>query len=171
MTSVMLLAASGGSPMAASVDVPVANYPLQCDETFSCPTSLLPRVSFWVEVFSRWDTNTAIFHDKENPHRVYSTLKRKEGCRRSRKGDSIDRERRRLKKMLTAISERQDQGKALSDSQKKLQILFMGQPSHEIRAAANRVRCQSGNKNRMREALRQFHFIGQPYSMRLKAKT
>jgi len=156
MTSVMLLAASGGSPMAASVDVPVANYPLQCDETFSCPTSLLPRVSFWVEVFSRWDTNTAIFHDKENPHRVYSTLKRKEGCRRSRKGDSIDRERRRLKKMLTAISERQDQGKALSDSQKKLQILFMGQPSHEIRAAANRVRCQSGNKNRMREALRQF---------------
>ena len=52
------------SPVSArQLDVPVAQYPIQCDELFSCPTSLLPRVGFWVEVFSRWDTNTAVFHD------------------------------------------------------------------------------------------------------------
>ena len=146
---------------AKSLDVPVKLYPLQCDETFSCPTSLLPRVGFWVEVFSRWDTNTAIFHDKENPHRVYTTLKRTQGCRKSRKGDSIDRERRRLKKTLKTISSRIKSGSSLSASQQKIADLFADQTtsssiSAEIASAADRVRCQSGNQDRMHEALRQF---------------
>ncbi|MFT5571563.1 MAG: membrane-bound lytic murein transglycosylase D [Cryomorphaceae bacterium] len=139
-----------------SLDKRVALYPLQCDETFSCPTTLLPRVGFWVEVFSRWDTNTAIFHDKESPHRVYSTLQRKQGCRKSRKGDSVDKERRRLKKILNSTAVRLEQGKSLSDAQKRIQANFVGESAREIRAAANRVRCQSGNQDRMREALTQF---------------
>lgn len=150
----MLLLVVGGT-QAAPV-APVSSYPLQCDETFSCPESLLPRVGFWVEVFSRWDTNTAIFHDKENPQRVYSTLSRKNGCRRSRKGDSVDRERRRIKKVLQGAASRMQSGKALTSVQKELQALFVGSPAREISAAANRVRCQSGNKDRMRKALQQF---------------
>ncbi len=141
---------------AKPLDTPVALYPLQCDETFSCPTSLLPRVSFWVEVFSRWDTNTAIFHDKENPQRVYTTLRRNEGCRRSRKGDSVDRERKRLKKTLEGLAANLTSGKKLSSSQSRLRELFKDEPAREIRAAASRIRCQSGNKNRMRDALAQF---------------
>jgi len=35
---------------AKPLQTPVASYPLQCDETFSCPESLRPRVAFWVEV-------------------------------------------------------------------------------------------------------------------------
>ncbi len=135
----------------------VAVYPLECDETFSCPESLMPRVGFWVEVFSRWDTSTAIFHDKENPQRVYSTLQRKEGCRRSRKGDAVYKERRRLKRSLTSLSEALKKGGSLSNSQKRLYASFKGAPAKEVRAAADRVRCQSGNKDRMREALSQFH--------------
>jgi membrane-bound lytic murein transglycosylase D len=135
---------------------PVAIYPLQCDETFSCPQSLMPRVGFWVEVFSRWDTDTAIFHDKQNPHRVYSTLQRNEGCRRSRKGDSIDKERKRLKSKLKSLAAKLESGSSLSDSQTRLYSSFDGASFTEVRAAAGRVRCQSGNKNRMREALTQF---------------
>jgi len=147
--------------VAKSLDVPVKQYPLQCDETFSCPTSLLPRVGFWVEVFSRWDTNTAIFHDKENPHRVYSTINRSQGCRKSRKGDSVDRERKRLKRTLNSIASRLKSGTALSRSQQKIADLFSDQTasatvSAEIASAADRVRCQSGNQDRMREALTQF---------------
>lgn len=134
----------------------VALYPLQCEEIFACPDSILPRVGFWIEVFSRWDTNTAIFHDKENPHRVYSTLQRNEGCRKSRKGDPIDRERRRLKLALQSVASRLEQGKTLNAAQKRLQANFVGEPAREVRDAADRVRCQSGNKNRMREALTQF---------------
>lgn len=136
---------------------PVSSYPLQCDETFSCPQSLMPRVGFWVEVFSRWSTDTAIFHDKLNPHRVYSTLKRNEGCRKSRKGDSVYKERKRLKRKLKSLSTAIANGKPLSDSQKRLYSSFDGAPAKEIIAASERVRCQSGNKNRMREALTQFH--------------
>lgn len=155
MMSVLMVGRGAQTAVAAPV-APVGSYALQCDETFSCPESLLPRVSFWVEVFSRWDTNTAIFHDKENPHRVYSTMVRNEGCRRSRKGDSVDRERSRLKKMLNAIASRMEQATALTDAQKQVQELFVGQPASEVRSASNRVRCQSGNKNRMRKALQQF---------------
>ena len=138
------------------LDVPVGSYPIQCDETFSCPVSLLPRVAFWVEVFSRWDTNTAVFHDKENPQRVYSTISRKNGCRRSRKGSSTDRERKRLKKSLTNLAAAIKNNRPLSASQQKMRELFVGESSSSILAAANRLRCQSGNKNRMREALSQF---------------
>lgn len=152
----LLACLSVESVAAKRLDRAVALYPLQCDETFSCPTTLLPRVGFWVEVFSRWDTNTAIFHDKDNPHRVYSTISRKEGCRRSKKGDSIDRERRRLKKALQLTASKLDSGKALSESQTYLHAMFTNQPASEIRAAANRIRCQSGNQDRMREALEQF---------------
>lgn len=142
--------------LAKPLDKPVGNYTLQCDETFSCPESLLPRVSFWVEVFSRWDTGTAVFHDKDNPHRVYSTIKRRDGCRRSRKGDSIDRERKRLKKALLTTADKISKGKALTESQARLEQLFLGSPVSDVRAAANRIRCQSGNQDRMEEALRHF---------------
>lgn len=151
-----ITATNASSVQAASLKKPVATYPIQCDETFSCPESLLPRVGFWIEVFSRWDTDTAIFHDKENPHRVYSTVSRADGCRRSRKGDAIDRERKRLKTSLQSVADRMANGKSLSNSQKKLQALFVGESASDIRAASQRVRCQSGNKNRMREALAQF---------------
>ncbi|NNC98680.1 MAG: LysM peptidoglycan-binding domain-containing protein, partial [Gammaproteobacteria bacterium] len=138
---------------------PVADYPLQCDETFACPSSLRPRVSFWVEVFSRWDTSTAIFHDKDNPHRVYSTIKRKQGCRRSRNGDSIDRERKRLTKTLQTIASRVAARKPLTESQLQIEKLFIGEPVSEIRAAAHRIRCQSGNQDRMEQALKQFQLF------------
>ncbi|MFT5654943.1 MAG: membrane-bound lytic murein transglycosylase D [Arenicella sp.] len=143
--------------LAKPLGKPVAMYPLQCDETFSCPESLLPRVSFWVEVFSRWDTETAIFHDKDNPARVFSTVQRSQGCRRSRKGDSVDRERKRLKRELGAIADKLAKGKTLSASQLQLEELFIGEPISEVRAAANRIRCQSGNRDRMQEALQQFN--------------
>ena len=141
---------------AKGLDKPVASYALQCDETFSCPASLLPRVGFWIEVFSRWSTDTAVFHDKENPHRVFATLSRKDGCRYSRRDGVIDRERKAVKKSLEKLASRLDKGKSLSSSQAKLHALFSGASTQEIRNSANRVRCQSGNSDRMREALSQF---------------
>ncbi|GHA15331.1 murein transglycosylase [Arenicella chitinivorans] len=135
---------------------PVGNYALQCDEIFSCPESLMPRVAFWIEVFSRWDTSTAIFHDKENPHRVYSTVKREEGCRRSKKGDSIDRERKRLKRQLRSLADKVAQNGSLNDADAFLYAQFKDESPSEIRAAADRIRCQSGNKDRMRNALAEY---------------
>ena len=156
MTLSVLISAPSQANTKKILSKPVSLYPLQCDETFSCPESLMPRVGFWIEVFSRWDTDTAIFHDKHNPHRVYSTLKRNEGCRRSRKGDSVYKERKRLKRNLKSLSVKLSSGGELNDSEKRLYSSFDGAPHAEVKAAADRVRCQSGNKNRMREALTQF---------------
>jgi len=147
----------GVSPtVTAKVPEQVAEYPLDCNETFSCPNSLLPRVAFWVEVFSRWDTNTAIFHDKDNPQRVYSTVRRKQGCRRSRNGDSITQERKRLKTTLSSLSKKLKNNKKLNRSEQELHTLFAGESASYIQRASERIRCQSGNKDRMRNALSQF---------------
>ena len=135
---------------------PVADYELDCNTTFYCPESLKPRVAFWVEVFSRWDTNTAIMHDKDFPHRVYSTVKRKEGCRRSKKGGSVDRERKRLERVLTSIAKKRRADRPLNRSETELNSLFVKEPIASIERAAERVRCQSGNKDRMRKALTHF---------------
>ena len=139
-----------------ALDNPVANYKLQCDETFSCPDSLLPRVAFWVEVFSRWDTNTAIFHDKENPSRVYGTLSRHEGCRNSKRDGIVDKERKAIKKRLEELASKLDNGASLTKKQIALHRLFTGNTTKEIRSAAKRIRCQSGNKDRMRDALSEY---------------
>ncbi|HAU67496.1 MAG TPA: hypothetical protein DCW52_03775 [Gammaproteobacteria bacterium] len=136
--------------------VPVADYEIDCGETFECPQSLMPRVHFWVEVFSRWDTETAVFHDKENPHRVYSTVSRRDGCRRSKAGDSLDRERTNLGKSIKGLASALSAGRSLTDKQKRLHAKFKGESSSQIRAAADRLRCQSGNSNRMLGALEQF---------------
>ena len=140
------------------LDKPVARYQLQCNETFSCPVSLQPRVAFWVEVFSRWDTNTAVFHDKANPSRVYGTLSRFEGCRNSKKNGIIDKERKALKKQLETLASKLDKGESLNQQQLKLHALFNGSTSKQINAAASRIRCQSGNKDRMREALSHYEY-------------
>jgi membrane-bound lytic murein transglycosylase D len=155
--SALLFTAGQTAIAAPTLSRAVAYYPLQCDETFSCPASLLPRVSFWIEVFSRWDTGTAIFHDKDNPHRVYSTLQRQDGCRKSRKGDSISQERKLLKRNLSALANKLRSGSPLTESQSRLYASFKGASAKDVEAASNRVRCQSGNKDRMREALTQFH--------------
>lgn len=157
LCSTLVFGFTQGSLAATTLSKPVSSYPLQCDETFSCPASLLPRVGFWIEVFSRWDTNTAIFHDKQNPQRVFSTLNRKGGCRKSKKGDSIDKERKRLKRNLNTLSEKLKRGSALNESQSRLYTPFNGSSAAEVAAASERIRCQSGNKDRMREALTQFH--------------
>ena len=142
---------------AKALDKPVAVYPLQCDETFSCPASLLTRVGFWVEVFSRWDTNTAIFHDKENPHRVFSTISRNDGCRNSRSDGAIDKERASLKKNLQSLASKLQASKSLSSREQQLYDAFENASYNEILAASDRIRCQSGNKDRMRTALSHFH--------------
>ena len=142
---------------AKAIDVPVATYPLQCNETFSGPASLNKRVGFWVEVFSRWNTDTAIFHDKENPHRVYSTISRDQGCRNSRDGDAVSKERAKLKSSLQSLATKLESGRSLNSSEQRLYAVFGNVSFREVRAASDRIRCQSGNKDRMRTALSNFH--------------
>lgn len=142
---------------AETLDQPVASYPLQCDETFSCPASLFARVGFWVEVFSRWDTNTAIFHDKDNPHRVFTTISRNEGCRNSSRDKTIDRERTNLRSDLQSIANKLQNGGSLNRNEQELYAAFNNSSHQEVRAAADRIRCQSGNSDRMRTALSNFH--------------
>jgi len=164
------VATPGANAKVKELDKPVANYQLQCNETFSCPDSLLPRVAFWVEVFSRWDTNTAVFHDKGKPSRVYGTLSRNEGCRNSKKDGVIDKERKAIKKRLEGLASKLDKGASLTQKELALHALFAGNTTKQIRSAAGRIRCQSGNKDRMREALTEYQYYQPTILQALKSE-
>jgi membrane-bound lytic murein transglycosylase D len=83
-------------------------------------------------------------------------VRREEGCRRSKKGDSIDRERKRLKRDLLSLADKLSRKQGLNDREAFLRAQFTGESTTEIRAAAGRVRCQSGNQDRMQQALAEY---------------
>ena len=149
-------------------------YPIDCGEHFFCPPSLMKRVSFWVDVFSRWETNTAVFHDKNNPHRVFSTIRREQGCRQSHKGDAIDRQKQFLKKELTRAGRNLQRQKRLTSSQQlilsnQFSDLPVVERAEAMLQAADNIRCQSGNHDRMKQALERYHLY-RPTILRALAK-
>ena len=50
--------------------VPVPARPAEIDP-FPCPPSLSPAVSFWRDVFTRWDGEQLVFHDAKDLSRIY----------------------------------------------------------------------------------------------------
>lgn len=161
----VLLGVYSSASQAVLLNKPVASYPLQCDQYFDCPLSLQGRVSFWVEVFGRWETDTAIFHDKNKPQRVYSTLRRENGCRHSRAGDSMDKRRKYLKKLILNTADKVQKRQSLSNKERQLAKMFEGETIAQMRKSADSIRCQSGNKDRMLEAIGHFsHYQPTIYS-------
>ncbi len=49
-------------------------HDLVCSQAIPCPKEIQPRVAFWIDVYSRWDSTDAILHDKTNPERIYRVL-------------------------------------------------------------------------------------------------
>jgi len=90
--------------------------------------------------------------------RVFGTLSRNEGCRNSKRDGIIDKERKAIKKSLEALASKLDKGSSLTKKELTLHALFAGNTTKEIRGAAKRIRCQSGNKNRMRDALSEYQY-------------
>ncbi|MCK5361072.1 MAG: hypothetical protein KAJ95_10625, partial [Gammaproteobacteria bacterium] len=68
----------------AEADHLLGSHDLKCDKIFPCPDELKPRVSFWVDVFTKYGDDTVILHDSRNPHRVYKVLKTTSRCSRRR---------------------------------------------------------------------------------------
>jgi hypothetical protein len=50
----------------------LGSHDLQCDKIFPCPDELKPRVSFWVDVFTKYGSDTIVLHDSQVPDRVYN---------------------------------------------------------------------------------------------------
>jgi membrane-bound lytic murein transglycosylase D len=150
---VSLLLMFSVSTRIAQAEQMVAKHQLDCSAEFPCPKALRRRVDFWVEVFSRWDKNTAILHDNDEPWRVYQAIDGINAC--TEKG--VKRERKRLQANLNALADRLKKDQPPSGRiQGHLAKQFDRLNSRIVYRAAKNIRCQLGVQDQFSGALGRF---------------
>ena len=98
------------SSVPAASNTQLVAHDLQCGEVFNCPVELHRRIDFWVQVFRLWKINDRIFHDSRVPERVYSVVNTEDPCSRRRPRGDVKREYQRIKKQLSALADKLEQG-------------------------------------------------------------
>ena len=142
------------SPQVVEAGHLLGAHDLQCDKIFPCPDELKPRVSFWVDVFTKHGNGTIILHDPNNPHRVYKIIKTTDRCSRRREPRSIKNAKNKIRKQLLQIADKREKGvtKFSGEKQHLAELVKNDKPS-EIRKAAKRIRCQGGVADQYKNAL------------------
>ncbi|NQY99755.1 MAG: transglycosylase SLT domain-containing protein [Bdellovibrionales bacterium] len=131
---------------------------------FSVPTGMEPRVSFWLDIYTKYSTDQGLLHDSEYVHLVYEQVDFKEIMRRQDLSDrQKSRERRKLvnaaKKEVRERLERLARLKSsVGLSGKDLRYWYLFQNVDEknkyLKASRKgRLRFQLGQKNRFVEGI------------------
>ncbi len=151
-----LLAATAAAPPAAEA----AFDPVR-PELFPVPAGFEPNVSFWVDVFSRWDSSRVVLHDELYLHVVYTILDFSEleasvppsVSLRRQKLREIEAAERRISAVLLDLAA----GRVPADATegRRVEALFASVPGgpEKYRAAAGRLRTQTGLADVFRGAL------------------
>jgi membrane-bound lytic murein transglycosylase D len=149
-------AAAGAEP--ASAPVPPALKVLDPD-LFPLPKEIEPNVSFWTEVFQEHTSKQVVLHDEDYPGRVYAVLDfssvedstLSEVAKRRRREEAIRDKMSRVRSALGKLAH----GQKLEDEEeaRRFAALFPGADRHEFRAAADRLRTQTGLADHFETAL------------------
>ncbi len=153
--AVLLLA-----PLEARAYDSVRQHQLQCSRNFPCPAELHGRINFWIDVYGRWQSRDSILHDASRPDRVYRVVK---GRACGRKGNTafIKEQKKKIAGELYALANRLERKQKVQGSYgRHLLTLFPSRSPAKIRTAARNIRCQSGNSDGFRAALRRFGIYG-----------
>lgn len=135
----------------------VEKHQLDCGVSFPCPPEIQRRVDFWIKVFRTWDTDQLVFHDRSHPARVYSVITSEHSCNRSRSARSVEKERKRVKQILLSIAKKLSWAEPGWTKEEELFLaLFPEKNPAQVSRAAERIRCQQGNRDRFGQALRRF---------------
>ena len=147
-------------PSPAQAFVEVKKHVMRCSAAFPCTRELQDRVNFWIDIYSRWDSQDAVLHDGEVPHRVYAAI---EGRACGRKGNTpfIKDQKKRISGELHKLARELDRKAPVASAYRRhLLKLFPSRSSAEIRRAASDIRCQSGNRDGFKAALQRFGTYG-----------
>ena len=144
----------------SAADHLVQHHKLKCGQYFPCPDALRRRVDFWIDVYGRWRTNDAILHDAQRPHRVYKIIKGK-ACGTKGNTQFIKEQKRQIRLRLERIATLIEQNKTITQAKDKHYLnMFPERSPAVLRRATRNLRCQSGNKDGFRNALRRFGTYG-----------
>jgi len=140
--------------------VRVKQHTMQCSATFPCPRELQDRVDFWIDIYSRWNSQDSVLHDARAPHRVYKVFKGR-ACGRKGNTPFIKDQKKRVAGQMHNLARQLERNYRVSSAYgKHLLTLFPDRSPAEIREAAGNIRCQSGNRDGFQAALRRFGIYG-----------
>ena len=134
----------------------VNRHKMACNAAFPCPRAIRPRVDFWIDVYSRWSSKDAVLHDANKPDRVYDVI-RGQACRGRKGSKLVTRHKVAIAAELRSLASKVSQGKKVwgTEAQHFLSMFPRRDPA-EIRRAASNIRCQGGNRDRFRKALKRY---------------
>lgn len=112
-------------------------------DDFMVTDSLKHRVSFWFDIYGRYDSKTKVIHDSNYPWIVYEVV----DTRSIQKPESFLANRVKYYKKLIKESSRKT--KNLSKENKRIKKLLKNFPQY-IKKAAKNIRYQTGQKDHMR---------------------
>lgn len=128
---------------------------------FPVPEILAPQVTFWTDIFSRYDSNQVVLHDEKYLHLVYAVLDFTELAASDlpeiqQKKKRQEAARKAEQKYRTILLEMAGGGLPVDAKiRRRMEILFSSVPGgrEKYQQAAQRFRTQTGLKNRFEEAI------------------
>ncbi len=133
------------------------------EPTFPRPASLEPNIEFWRNIFASYSRNQTVLHDNEHLDRVYAVLDFQnwagENGRLDAKHDRLRREREkaaraRIVSVLRSLHTKRGRPSSWTPEEQRVARMFEGETdSRRFSRAAERVRLQSGMRERFRQGL------------------
>ena len=125
LSCVLLVGFLQSKPAEAFIEV--KQHRLQCSSAFPCPSALQDRVNFWIDIYSRWDSQDAVLHDSVVPSRVYKVI---EGRACGRKGNTafIKDQKKRIAAELHTVAKKIDRKAPVNSAYQKHLLKLKGLP-------------------------------------------
>jgi len=128
-------------------------FEARADEWFPRPPELEPDVTFWVSIFTEYDSDQGVLHDSRNLGVVYERIDIPAKTSRKERQRLVDQRRAHLKKLLKTLAsgKREDLSSA---EQKALALWPDGVTNGDLADAVDNIRYQQGLSDRFREGLK-----------------
>jgi membrane-bound lytic murein transglycosylase D len=128
-------------------------FEASADEWFPRPPELEPDVSFWVSIFTEYDSNQGVLHDNRNLSIVYERVDISAKVSRTKRNNTVALRRAHYAEVLQTLAG----GKRDNLSREEQRVLRLwpeGVSNSELADAIDNIRYQQGLSDRFREGLR-----------------
>ena len=122
---------------------------------FPRPAKLSQRIDFWKRIFTQFDAHQVVIHDTKYVDKIYTVLDLK-GARNKEEIDAASTaEKKRLRAILLKLDKRGNEAEGRGARERAIVQLFRDVDApRKYRAAADRLRAQTGLRARFAEGIR-----------------
>ena len=123
------------------------------DEWFPRPTELEPDVSFWVSIFTEYDSDQGVLHDNRNLAIIYERIDIPAKAPRNDRRQRVENRRLHYKKLLQTLATGK-RDKLSAEEQRVLALWPEGVSDRVLADAIDNIRYQQGLSDRFREGMK-----------------